>query len=467
MSGNRSGNSPGNDSKALLARLNRLHPKKIDLSLGRVERLLARLGNPQQALPPVVHIAGTNGKGSTLAFLRAMTEAAGASVHCYTSPHLVRFHERIRLAGSLIGEDHLAALLAECEAANGDSPITFFEITTAMAFLAFSRCPADLLLLETGLGGRLDATNMVDPVLTVITPISVDHQQFLGDSLPGIAAEKAGIIKSGRPVLIGPQPDEVMAVLEDIAAQRGASVYRTGRDWHFREGHNDGSSSQLMWQADNQLLADYPAGCAEISAAVLPALSLSGLFQKQNAALALACLPLLQNTVAAGGDVADIDISEAVQGLAQAEWPARMQRIGEGALRDILPAEADLWLDGGHNPAGGRALRKALADQDDDRMLYVIVGMMGGKDAAGFLDPLFPLVQWLCAVPIAGEDGAMAPDDLASQAQTLGYAPSRAGSVEEALQRIARSGDPAPRVLVCGSLHLAGEFLAKNQTPIM
>jgi len=316
-------------SDAILARLLELHPKLIDLSLDRLTRLLDRLGNPERALPPVIHIAGTNGKGSTGAFLRAGLEAAGKKVHAYTSPHLARFHERIRLAGTLIEEPALAELLAECEVANDGAPITFFEITTAAAFLAFSRTEADYCILEVGLGGRLDATNVIDaPALTIITPVSLDHQGYLGDTLAQIAAEKAGIIKPGVPVVVGRQDEDALKVIAEQAARQRAVVHAFGADWSVRREAN-GFSVQ------------YPKGLLDLPRPALP-----GDHQLENAGAAIMALSLL------GHD----DERSANGAVTRAEWPARMQRLRTGPLIAVAPEGAELWLDGGHNPAAGEAV---------------------------------------------------------------------------------------------------------------
>ncbi len=348
-------------SDRVLERLGRLHPKLIDLSLGRIERLLAALGNPQDALPPVVHVAGTNGKGSTVATLRACLEAAGYRVHAYTSPHLVRFHERIRLAGRLIDEDALLALLEECERVNGGTPITYFEITTAAALLAFARNPADIVLLETGLGGRLDATNVIQrPAATAITPISLDHQAFLGDTIAAIAGEKAGILKPGAPAVVAPQPPEAEAVIEARAAGLDAPLLRWRREWRCEAAGDGMRYAGPRWRLD------------------LPLPSLAGAHQIVNAGTAIACLEALAEF--------SLPPEAIAAGLRHIEWPARLQRLGRGPLVAMLPAGWELWLDGGHNPGAGAVLAAAVALWRD-RPLHLIVGMLNTKDAAGFLAP--------------------------------------------------------------------------------
>jgi dihydrofolate synthase/folylpolyglutamate synthase len=422
-------------SDRVLERLSALHPKKIDLSLGRVERLLGRLGGPQEKLPSVIHVAGTNGKGSTVAALRACLEAGGYRVHAYTSPHLVRFHERIRLAGKLIEEAALLALLEECERANAGEPITYFEITTAAAFLAFARTAADIVLLETGLGGRLDATNVVRaPAVAAITPISLDHQDFLGDTIAKIAAEKAGILKPGRPAAIGPQPQEALRVIAARAAEIGAPLYRFGREWHAFPSAGGMRYEGRNWRLD------------------LPAPALCGRHQIENAGTAIACLENLEGFALPPRAIA--------AGLRRIEWPARLQRLARGPLVDALPEGAELWLDGGHNPGCGEVLAEAAAGWRD-RPLDLVVGMLKTKDTAGFLAPLAPHARRLYAVTIPGEENPLPAEAIAAAARSAGLAAESAPSVAAALAAIAGKGG-SPRVLICGSLHLAGCVLAEN-----
>lgn len=433
-------------SDAVLARLMRLHPKKIDLSLGRMTELLARLGNPQDKLPPVIHIAGTNGKGSTTATLRAIAEAAGHRVHVYTSPHLVRFAERIRVAGKLIGEDALTALLEECEEAAAGKPITFFEITTAAAFLAFSRVPADLCILEVGLGGRLDATNMVQkPAAVGITPVSMDHEQFLGDTLTAIAGEKAGIIKPGVPTVIGPQQTEALQAIIAACETHGVRPALFERDWQ---------SSSLM--GTNQFR--YEDRTAEFD---LPLPSLSGEHQVMNAGMAIA-LARAQQAV----PIPDAAIRA---GMGWVRWPARLQPLRETKLNKALPDGSDLWLDGGHNPAAGQAVRSFLAGVDPvEREIVLVLGMMSNKDAAGYLKPLSGIVSRVIAVPIDGEENAAEPPYLAGAATDSGINGLVAKDVESALKFISDKAQPnrPPYVLIGGSLYLAGNVLrAAGQFP--
>jgi len=421
----------GANSDVILTRMMALHPKIIDLTLDRVWRLLDALGNPQDALPPVIHIAGTNGKGSTQAMIRAGIEAAGQSAHAYTSPHLVRFHERIRVAGSLVSEPDLTAVLDECYAANNGETITYFEITTCAAFLAFARTPADFTLLEVGLGGRLDATNIpAQPRLTIITPISIDHTQFLGDTLAKIAFEKAGILKRGVPCIVAPQPDEAMEVIEQVAARLGAPLLAHGQHWHVQEEHG-----RLIY-TDETGLRDLP----------LP--NLPGAHQHQNAGTALAALRHL--------DLGDAALEAAVT---QAHWPARMQHLKTGPLTDAAP-EAELWLDGGHNAAAGTALGAHLATLPP-RPTFLICGMLNTKDVTGYMAPLAAHASSLTAVSIPGEVNTLSADDTAQAAVAVGLQAHTADSVLDALKQIV-SHSPRARVLICGSLYLAGAVLREN-----
>ena len=418
-------------SDVILERMLTLHPKVIDLTLGRVERLLAALGNPERQIPPVIHVAGTNGKGSTQAMIRAGLEAGGDRVHAYTSPHLARFHERIRLAGDLISEDLLTQLLDECVTANGGEEITFFEITTCAAFLAFSRVPADWTLLEVGLGGRLDATNVVDhPRLTIITPVSLDHQAFLGDTVGAIAGEKAGIIKRGVPLIVGSQTDEGLQVIETQAARLGAPIMSHGQHWHAFEDRG-----RLVYQDESGLLD-------------LPLPNLPGPHQFQNAGAAIAALRYL------GRDEAACEAA-----VTRAVWPARMQRLRQGPLIALAP-KVELWLDGGHNPAGGEAVAATLARMPV-RETQVICGMLNTKDVQGYMTPLAPHVRRLYAVSIPGEKNTLPAEVTRDAALSAGIDAVTAGSVTEALAAIAATS-PDARVLICGSLYLAGSVLREN-----
>ena len=418
-------------SDIILDRLMSLHPKVIDLVLDRVWRLLDALDNPQNKLPPVIHIAGTNGKGSTQAMIRAGLEGAGKSVHAYTSPHLARFHERIRLAGDLISEDALQAILEDCERANGDAPITYFEITTVAGLLAFSRTPADYTLLEVGLGGRLDATNVIDkPALTIITPISIDHTQFLGDTIEAIAGEKAGIIKRGVPCVVGPQPEAALEVIERQAMRLGAPLLVYGQHCHVTEEHG-----RLIYQ-DETGLRDLP----------LP--NLIGKHQIENAGMAIAALRHLEM-----GDAAlDAAMSHVI-------WPARMQKLKTGPLIDAAPT-GEIWLDGGHNPAAGLALAEAM-DRLPKRPTYLICGMLNTKDIAGYLRPLARHAETLIAVSIPDEPATLSAEDTAKVAAQVGMKTDQSASVLQAVQSI-MSNDPNARILICGSLYLAGAILREN-----
>ncbi len=418
------------NSDAVLERMMTLHPKVIDLTLDRVHRLLDALGHPERRLPPVIHIAGTNGKGSTQAMMRAGFESTGARVHAYTSPHLARFHERIRLAGTLISEEALTALLDECVTANGPDEITFFEITTCAAFLAFARTAADWTLLEVGLGGRLDATNVMTPHLTIITPVSIDHQQYLGETLPEIAFEKAGIIKRGVPVVVGPQDDAGLAVIERQAMRMGAPILACGQHWHVAE-----EAGRMVYQDESGLLD-------------LPLPNLPGPHQIMNAGAALAGLRHL------GFDAAACEAA-----VTRSVWPARMQRLRSGPLVDSAPG-IELWLDGGHNPAGGTAIAATLARMAK-RPTHLICGMINTKDVKGYMEPLAPLVSDLRAVAIPGEKNTLPAEVTRDAARSAGITAMVAPSVAEALAAIA-AGDPAARVLICGSLYLAGTVLREN-----
>ena len=427
-------------SMTLLERLKALHPQSIDLSLGRIERLLAGLGHPERKLPPVIHVAGTNGKGSLIAFVRAIAEALGKRVHVYTSPHLVNFHERVVLAGphgaAPITEDRLVECLARAEAANAGELITLFEITTAAAFLAFAETPADLLLLETGLGGRLDATNVVEkPIATSITPISIDHVSFLGHTLTAIAGEKAGILKPGVPCIVGRQGAEALKVIEARAEEIGVPPHVFGRDFDVYEQHR-----RLIFQTASRLLD-------------LPLPRLNGRHQIDNAGAAIATASV------AFGDALTIQALE--QGLTHAEWPARLERLGDGALYQYVGEGTEIWLDGGHNAAGGQAIAHALAEFEErvPRAVHLIWGMMETKDAHAFIAPFKGLVERVYTVPIPEEANAFSAEALAEIAASEGFDGTPTSGVALALmQSRAALGRPG-RVLICGSLYLAGHVL--------
>lgn len=419
-------------SDIILDRMMALHPKIIDLTLDRMWRLLKALGNPQNDLPPVVHIAGTNGKGSTQAMIRAGLEANGHKVHAYTSPHLVRFHERIRLAGDLISEPNLSAILDECYAANGGTEITYFEITTCAALLAFARTPADYTLLEVGLGGRLDATNVVDqPAVSVITPVSIDHQQFLGETLGEIAFEKAGIIKRNVPVVIGPQDDTGLEVIEAQAERMRAPINAYGQHWHVGTEHN-----RLVFQDESGLLD-------------LPMPNLLGEHQVQNAGIALATL----RNLGVGEDACEAVVT-------QAQWPARMQKLIAGPIIEAAP-NAQIFLDGGHNPAAAEVLSKTLA-QLPQKPLYLVTGMQNTKDVTGYLKVLAKDAVKLFGVTIPNASATLTAEETVAAAHKVGLDAEVSNSVIEAVKDIAAQ-TPNARILICGSLYLAGAVLGDNQ----
>ena len=431
----------------ILTRLASLHPKRIDLTLDRMWRILDRLDHPERRIPPVIHVAGTNGKGSTVAFLRAILEAAGLRVHTYTSPHLVRFNERFRLGkaggGVLVTDDQLRDALDHCERVNGGEPITIFEIETAAAFQLFAENPADIVLLEVGLGGRLDATNVVDaPLASVITSIGMDHIEFLGETLAKIATEKAGIIKKSVPVICAEQSPEVESAIEQVAKRLRAPLHAATQDWHVNV-----ERGRLVYSDERGLLD-------------LSAPRLFGRHQFDNAGLAIATLRAI--------DSLKLESSAFEKGIARAEWPARMQRLSSGALVASAPRDAEIWLDGGHNPDGGRVIAAALGDLEErvSRPLVVIAGMMGNKDAAGFLANFAGQTRHIIAVRIPGQDNGMEPNVLADAARQLGMRVELAASVEAALRTVAKLAyEVPPRILITGSLYLAGHVLAENGTP--
>jgi dihydrofolate synthase/folylpolyglutamate synthase len=428
---------------AITARFAPLHPRKIDLSLGRIERLLADLGAPQKRLPPVVHVAGTNGKGSTIAFMRAALEAAGQRVHVYTSPHLVRFNERIRLVGRLVDDETMFAAFDRCESVNAGQSISVFEITTAAAFLLFSEIPADYLLLEVGLGGRFDATNMIDdPAVTIVTPVSIDHPEFLGATVEKIAFEKAGILKPGAPAIIGEQSDAAMRVIEREGLRAGAPLIVSGRDFFMRE-----ENGRLVYEDSHGLLD-------------LPAPRLPGRHQHANAANAIAALRMIAPALGAQAfERAMLDV----------DWPARLQRLRTGRLVALAPPRAEVWLDGGHNEDGGRVLAEAMADMEEasPRPLILISGALNTKDTAGFLAHFKGLAQETLAVPIAGDHAGRPAEDVAALAGSVGLDAAACASVEAALRFLAaRAWAIPPRILIAGSLYLAGAVLEENGTAV-
>ncbi len=431
---------------AIVARLTALHPKLIDLSLDRMWRILAALDHPERKLPPVIHVAGTNGKGSTIAFLRAILEAAGLRVHVYTSPHLVRFNERFRLAasgeGKLVSDAELVSALEECERVNADAPITVFEITTAAALLLFARHPADILLLEVGLGGRLDATNVVErPLATVITPIAIDHTDHLGGSIDQIAVEKAGILKQGVPAIVAAQHRDALSVIERRAARLQAPLSIAGEGWSATE-----ERGRLVYQDEAGLLD-------------LPAPRLYGRHQFENAGLAIATLRAIPS----------LKISPAAfeAGIVKADWPARLQRLTHGRLAERVPPGSELWLDGGHNPEGGRAIAAALADLEErvSCPLVLIVGMLATKDCENFLRNFSGLARRVIAVPVPHQEKGLPAETVAEMARAIGFGATSRDSIEDALDAAAKLDlEPPPRILITGSLYLAGEVLKANGT---
>jgi len=429
-------------SDVILLRLAALHPRRIDMVLGRIERLLAALGHPERKLPPVFHVAGTNGKGSVCAFARAMLEAQGLKVHAYTSPHLVNFRERIRLSGQPIDEGELCATLEECERVNDGAPITFFEITTAAAFLAFSRHPADALILEVGMGGKTDATNVVArPRLSVITPVGLDHQEYLGTTIVDVAAEKAGIIRPGVPLIVGPQDDVPLDVITRRADALGAPLSIFGQDFFSHQEHG-----RMVYQDEEGLLD-------------LPLPRLVGRHQIENAAVAIAALRK-------AGLARDAAIE---RGLRAVEWPARLQRLSRGPLFLSAPEGAEIWLDGGHNPHGAAAIARAVADFEEraEKPLYLVCGMLETKDAIGFLSAFGGLVRHVTTVTIPHEELSLGAGSLYDAARAAGLEASPADDLDDAMLQIAawsrtRPDHGPPRILICGSLSLAGWVLREN-----
>ncbi len=431
----------------MMERLAALHPKKIDLSLGRMQALLAKMGHPETRLPPVIHVAGTNGKGSVAAIIRSILEADGKRVHAYTSPHLVRFNERIRLGapggGELISDEAFEHALSRAELLNDGAAITVFEITTAAALLAFSEHPADVVVLEVGLGGRLDATNVVEkPAVSVITSIGMDHMDYLGDTLGEIALEKAGIFKRGCPAVSAPQRSDVSDVIARAARAAGARLSAGNEDWTISS-----ENGRIAYQ-DARGLID------------LPQPRLVGRHQFVNTGTAVAALR--QSDF--------VENPEAFEtGVLRAQWPARMQRLTTGRLMADLPNGAELWLDGGHNPDASEAIAGTLADLEErvSRPLFLIVGMLNTKDAVGYLRPFAGLARHAFTLRVPGSQNAFEAGELAERADRAGLSAEPVGSVRTALRLLGENWrfEPPPRILICGSLHLAGDVLAQNDTP--
>ena len=428
---------------AILERLTKLHPKLIDMSLDRMHRVLKALGNPERQLPPVIHVAGTNGKGSTTAFARALLEASGRTVHVYTSPHLVRFHERYRIGrpdgGRIVDDETLAAVLLEVERLNGGEPITQFEITAAAGFLLFARNPADAVILEVGMGGRLDATNVITrPAVTVITPVSMDHADYLGDTVAKIAGEKAGILKRGRPCVVARQTPEALAVIEAMAASQRARLLVSGLDWFSRE-----ENGRFVYQDEDGLVDAAPP-------------KLIGAHQFENAGTAIAAVKTADFSLSA---------AEIERGLTTVEWPARLQNLAKGRIAKALPVQCEIWLDGGHNPGGGEVLSEAVARMAarEPRPLVMIIGMMSTKDPRGFLTHFTRFRPTVFTVPFS-HPAALTPEDLAAAAGSIGLDATATGSLAQALAAVSAlpSGPLPPRVLITGSLYLAGDVLAED-----
>ena len=420
----------------LSQRLNQFYPKKIDLSLGRIERLLEILGHPQESLPPVIHVAGTNGKGSVIAFMRAIAEAAGLKVHVYTSPHLVKFNERIRIAGDIISNNALLSVLNECELVNEGHPITFFEITTAMALLEFSRTPADLVLLETGLGGRLDATNVLSrPAVTALTPISVDHVEFLGCHITHIATEKAAIMRKNVPLVMAAQVPEANNIIKKIACDTQVPCQFQGLDWYY-EVQKDHFNVQTNYRN-----ADFS----------LP--NLHGAHQLQNATQAITCLDAAGNF-----SFSDKDVES---GFLNADWPGRLQLLSSGTLAEDLPLGWEIWIDGGHNAAAGNMLARQ-ASLWNDRPLFAIIGMIKTKDPNAFVEPLAPYLSGIVTVGIEGEAATISADDLAIMVKETGLNTVSMPSVRSAVGSLISMSKSPARILICGSLYLVGQILCEN-----
>ncbi|CAD7024316.1 bifunctional folylpolyglutamate synthase/dihydrofolate synthase [Pseudorhizobium halotolerans] len=433
-----------------IEKLMTLHPKGFDLSLDRIRRLLEVLENPHRKLPPVIHIAGTNGKGSATAFCSALLEAAGLAVHVHTSPHLVNWHERYRIGvkggrSQIVEDEMFAEALQRVAAANAGQTITVFEILTAVTFLLFSEQPADAVILEVGLGGRFDATNLVErPAVSVIMPISLDHQPYLGDRVELIAAEKAGIMKRGCPVVIGKQEySPALDVLVESAERLSCPMAVYGQDFSAHE-----EFGRLIYQ-DEFGLADLP----------LP--RLPGRHQIANAAAAIRAVK------AAGFVLTDAMIEKA---MATVEWPGRLQRLTEGRLLELAPKDAEIWVDGGHNPGAGEVIAEAMAGLEERRArpLYLVTGMINTKDPVGYFRAFADIAEHVFTVPIRGSDAGLDPVALAESAFDAGLVAEPAGSVAEALAEIVRRQLPEavpPRILIGGSLYLVGNVLADNGTP--
>lgn len=427
----------------LIEQLSQIHPKGFDLSLNRISGLLDKLGNPHREIPPAFHVAGTNGKGSTLAFIRAILEAAGYRVHVHTSPHLVNWQERYRLAGKLVDDDTLADAIERVAEANGGKPITIFEIMSAVMFVLFSEHPADFSLVEVGLGGRADATNMIEkPLVCAISPIALDHQAYLGDTIEKIALEKAGIIKPGRPVAIGNQSDAARAVIEDVASDRNAPCVIAGQDF---DNYRDATG--FVYQDEDGLLD-------------LPLPRLLGEHQLDNAALAIAAIRK---------SCTKVPVEAFSAGMKSVSWPGRMEKLAPGRIAAQFNQAVSIWIDGGHNPSAGAAIAAELKRQSREAniRLVMICGMINTKEPLGYFQPFSDLNAEVITVPVSMSDASIDPEELAGTASKAGLEASSAANVEEAIENaVERLGsDPQAKVLFCGSLYLVGEILARNGTP--
>ena len=425
----------------ILERLLKLHPKLIDLSLSRLKKLLGRLGNPEENLPPVIHVAGTNGKGSTVATMAAIYRSAGYRVHIYTSPHLVSFTERIVISGSEISKNYLEELLLECENANNGENITFFEITTAAAMLAFSRNPADLLLLEVGLGGRFDATNVIErPMLSVITPVSMDHQDFLGNTIDEIAFEKAGILKPSVSAIIGPQTNEALNVIKSRALELGSSAYVFGEDWNISPANN-----QLMFKMGSK-------------SSIVPRPNLLGDHQIQNAGCALASVKLLNGQF-------PVSPQEIEMGLVSINWPARLQKLKEGNLIENLLEDVEIWIDGGHNQDAAKAIASTLRDwrtASPEISIHMVFGALNNRCPQNFLQYFTDVIDTIRAVDIPGETNALSALEIETAARECGLKAYPAKAISPAITDIISNSSGKRRILICGSLYLAGAVLREN-----
>lgn len=426
------------DLATFLKQMENPHLKEIDLSLGRMERVMEALGHPENMLPPIIHIAGTNGKGSLSAYLRAMFTAAGKKAHVYTSPHLVRFHERFIVAGQEVQQTLLTHALQRVSTLKEVYPTTFFEGITAAGFLLFSETPADVLILEVGLGGRLDSTNVIPaPALSVITPVSLDHTEFLGETLAEIAQEKSGIIKEGSPCVVGPQAPEALAVIEQYAAHLQAPLFRYGKEWKLEEGYYISQQHRIP----------------------LPKPGLHGPHQWKNAATAIACMDALNFFRRV---VSPIPIAAQLEGIQKVVWPGRLQPLTEAHWLRQLPEGSHLWLDGGHNPAGGKAIADWVqAERGAEAKIHLICGMLGNKDAVGFLQSLAPYIEHAWMIPIPHEPKSALPEKLVAQAKTIGASATACTNLAAALAEITQKGK-AVQVVIAGSLYLAGAVLSET-----